>query len=82
MPRSVSVVAVRGVGQTHTERGVTMHWGTHRTKDYSTTSCWPRWYIGFDCGRWGLGVVREQWGWRIMLGTLHICGHDEDRKGA
>jgi hypothetical protein len=42
------------------------------------TSAWAMWYVGMDFGWWGLGVVREQWGWRIMLGTIHLCGHIED----
>jgi hypothetical protein len=43
------------------------------------TSSWAYWWIGIDLGWAGLGVVRETWGWRIMLGPWHFCRHEQNR---
>lgn len=40
-------------------------------------STWAEWYVGMDFGWFGLGIVREPWGWRIMLGMIHLCGYTE-----
>jgi hypothetical protein len=43
----------------------------------ATAGAW--WFVGVDIGWFGLGVVRELWGWRIMLGMWHLCGRKEVR---
>ena len=59
--------------------------------DYVCDECWltekpPKrlyWYIGWSCGKYGFGVVREDWGWRFMLGKIDYCIHnDTTEKGA
>jgi hypothetical protein len=60
-------------------------WRWHKTAGYAlrhecTTSAWAKWYAGIDLGWAGLGVVRESWGWRIMLGIYHLCGHIKNTK--
>lgn len=50
-------------------------WHYVKRDKYSGCSAWPLWYCGFSYGKWGLGVVREQWGWRVMCGWFHLCKH-------
>ena len=55
-------------------------WRAHVPGKYAMCSAWPKWYIGWSCGRYGLGVVRETWGWRIMLGWFHLTAQDKVKK--
>jgi hypothetical protein len=56
-------------------------WRVHRLRwrdrHEHQTGPWAHWWAGIDLGWCGLGVVRERWGWRIMLGTWHLCGHEK-----
>lgn len=54
-------------------------WHRRRWRDrrFYNTSPWARWWAGVDFAWCGLGVVRESWGWRIMLGPWHLCGHEQ-----
>jgi hypothetical protein len=55
-------------------------WHRRRWRDrqmLATAGAW--WFVGVDIGWFGLGVVRELWGWRIMLGIWHLCGRKEVR---
>jgi hypothetical protein len=39
----------------------------------------PSWFVCNDA--YGIGVVRTQWGWRIMLIWWHICIHTKPYPG-
>jgi hypothetical protein len=59
----------------------TLEWRWHRRR-YATrfmhqTSAWARWWIGIDLGWFGIGIVRETWGWRFMFGPWHLTGMDK-----
>jgi len=56
----------------------TAGWWVYKNGKYSQCSAWPRWYLGFSNGKAGLGIVREQWGWRIMLGPWDFCKTTKD----
>jgi len=55
--------------------------GWYKRDKNSSCSAWPWWYVGFCCGRYGLGVVRETWGWRFMLGRIDYCVHLKTEEG-
>lgn len=48
-------------------------WSIHRNGKYAQCSALARWYFGASNGRYGLGLVRESWGYRIMLGPWDVC---------
>jgi len=48
----------------------------HKQNKYSTTSAWARWTCAIHFPPWGLGVIGESWGIRIILGKWHCCMDD------
>ena len=60
-------------------RRIKWRWHRFRWRDRIafSASTQARWWVGFHFGWWGLGVIRHFWGWRIMLGPWHLCGHEE-----
>jgi hypothetical protein len=62
-----------------------LRWVWHRRgwnmRKICGTSAWAYWWVGIDLGWAGLGVVRETWGWPIMLGPWHLTGIYEDEFG-
>ena len=62
-----------------------LKWNRHRRRwrdrHEHQTSAWAHWWLGIHLGWAGLGIVRETWGWRIMLGPWHFCGHEQKTHG-
>lgn len=51
-------------------------WRVRSRDEFYSCSAWPHWYLGWCCGRYGFGIVRETWGWRVTVWDIDFCYHD------
>lgn len=45
------------------------------SSDYAQCSAWALWLIAIRFPPWGLGLIRESWGYRVLLFRWQLTFH-------